>query len=48
MPAYMLPKYKEEIIGYETKFNAFIQETRKYFSQSFSDYDIKKRLCPND
>ncbi|KAM0685360.1 hypothetical protein COBT_003431 [Conglomerata obtusa] len=45
MPAYMLPKYEEEIIGYETKFNAFLQEIKKYFAQSFSDYDENKRLC---
>ncbi|KAM0684871.1 hypothetical protein COBT_003919 [Conglomerata obtusa] len=48
MPAYMLPKYKEEIISYETKFNAFLQEVNKYFSQSFSDYDETKCLCLND
>ncbi|KAM0685370.1 hypothetical protein COBT_003421, partial [Conglomerata obtusa] len=45
MPAYMLSKYEEEIIGYETKFNAFLHEVKKYFSQSFSYYDENKRLC---
>ncbi|KAM0685537.1 hypothetical protein COBT_003251 [Conglomerata obtusa] len=47
MPAYMLSKYKKEIISYETKFNAFLHEIKKYFSQSFSDYDENKRLCPD-
>ncbi|KAM0685197.1 hypothetical protein COBT_003594, partial [Conglomerata obtusa] len=45
MPAYMLPKYKEEIIGYETKINVFLHEVKKFFSQSFSEYDENSRLC---
>ncbi|KAM0685823.1 hypothetical protein COBT_002962 [Conglomerata obtusa] len=47
MPAYMFKKFKGEIIDYETKFNAFLIEVKKYFSQSFSDYDENKRLCIN-
>ncbi|KAM0685127.1 hypothetical protein COBT_003664 [Conglomerata obtusa] len=47
MPAYMLSKYEEELISYETKYNAFFQEVKKYFSQSFSDYDENKHLCLN-
>ncbi|KAM0687670.1 hypothetical protein COBT_001087 [Conglomerata obtusa] len=47
IPAYMLPNYKEELIGYEAKFNNFLQEVKKYFAQSFSDYDENKRICLN-